>query len=339
MDIQQGEFLTLLGSSGCGKTTTLRLINGFEAPDAGAIYIEGRDVSRMPPYSRNVNTVFQNYALFPHLNIFDNVAYGLEIKGLPRAEIRKRVLEMLEKVELADKAKSLPQQLSGGQMQRVALVRAIINEPKVLLLDEPLGALDAKLRKSMQLELKAVHKRLGITFIYVTHDQEEALVMSDRIAVMDRGKIAHLGTPREIYTKPKTRFVADFVGKSNFVHGMVGEELENGLRSLAIDGGGIIPSIIPKHLKPGDKVTIGIRSHSARILPGTATPASNTAFRGRLMNVVYAGGTSQMLVELSGSYTSILIEQSEGPGAPELRVGDEIVVDVNSNEVMHFMEP
>ena len=219
MEIYEGEFLTLLGPSGCGKTTTLRMIAGFEDATSGIIKVQGERVENKEPYQRDVNTVFQNYALFPHMTVFDNVAYGLTIKKVPKDEIRQRVAEMLELVQLTDYERRKPDELSGGQKQRVAIARALINRPKVLLLDEPLGALDLKLRKQMQIELKRLQKKLGITFVYVTHDQEEALTMSDRIAVMNAGVIEQLGTPMEIYDHPLTRFVAGFIGESNIFDG------------------------------------------------------------------------------------------------------------------------
>lgn len=221
MEIYEGEFLTLLGPSGCGKTTTLRMIAGFEDATSGIIKVQGERVENREPYQRDVNTVFQNYALFPHMTVFDNVAYGLTIKKVPKDEIRQRVAEMLELVQLTDYERRKPDELSGGQKQRVAIARALINRPKVLLLDEPLGALDLKLRKQMQIELKRLQKKLGITFVYVTHDQEEALTMSDRIAVMNAGVIEQLGTPMEIYDHPLTRFVAGFIGESNIFDGTV----------------------------------------------------------------------------------------------------------------------
>ena len=221
MEIYEGEFLTLLGPSGCGKTTTLRMIAGFEDATSGIIKVQGERVENKEPYQRDVNTVFQNYALFPHMTVFDNVAYGLTIKKVPKDEIRQRVAEMLELVQLTDYERRKPDELSGGQKQRVAIARALINRPKVLLLDEPLGALDLKLRKQMQIELKRLQKKLAITFVYVTHDQEEALTMSDRIAVMNAGVIEQLGTPMEIYDHPLTRFVAGFIGESNIFDGTV----------------------------------------------------------------------------------------------------------------------
>ena len=243
LTVNEGEFLTLLGSSGCGKTTTLRMIAGFEEPTSGTIKVEGESIEEKEPFERNVNTVFQTYALFPHKTIFDNIAYGLKMKKVPKAEIKERVLEMMEMVQLSGFEKRYPSQLSGGQKQRVAIARALINRPRVLLLDEPLGALDLKLRKQMQLELKRLQKKLNITFIYVTHDQEEALTMSDRIAVMHDGIIDQLATPTEIYEHPATRFVATFIGETNTYDGCVTSitdsvatiTLENGAVKVACD--------------------------------------------------------------------------------------------------------
>ena len=217
LEVHKGEFLSLLGPSGCGKTTTLRLIAGFERPDEGEVRIAGEDVARLPPYKRDVNTVFQSYALFPHLTVAENVAYGLKQRGLGRSARRKRASEMLELVRLPDFGERKPKQLSGGQQQRVALARALVMSPKVLLLDEPLGALDLKVRRELQIELKRIQRELGITFVYVTHDQEEALAMSNRVAVMNAGRIEQLAAPLEIYDRPATRFVADFIGDTNFV--------------------------------------------------------------------------------------------------------------------------
>ncbi len=218
LDIHRAEFITLLGASGCGKTTTLRIIAGLESPDSGRVILEGQDITNLEPNKRNVNTVFQNYALFPHMTVEENVAYGLKIKKLPKTEIEKKVAEMLKLVQLEEYGKRRPDQLSGGQRQRIAIARAVANEPKVLLLDEPLGALDLKLRRQMQLELKRLQKQLGITFIYITHDQEEAVNMSDRIAVMHQGVLEQVGTPNEVYYHPRTGYVADFVGNANIWH-------------------------------------------------------------------------------------------------------------------------
>ncbi len=234
LDIADGEFFTLLGPSGSGKTTSLRMIAGFERPSSGQIYLHRRDVSNLPPYERDVNTVFQDYALFPHMTVADNVGYGLMIKKTPRPEREQRVGEMLELVHLQGMGGRKPSQLSGGQRQRVALARALINHPRVLLLDEPLGALDLKLRQAMQIELKNIQKQVGITFVYVTHDQEEALTMSDRLAVFNQGKIEQVGAPADIYERPKTAFVAGFVGVSNLVSGPAAEAITGQSQTFAI---------------------------------------------------------------------------------------------------------
>ena len=221
LDVARGEFVTLLGASGCGKTTTLRIISGLETPDEGTVLLDGRDVTALPPERRPVNTVFQSYALFPHMNVEKNVAYGLRVRRMDKSSIEKRVREMLELVQMADFAKRMPSQLSGGQRQRIAIARALAPEPELLLLDEPLGALDLQLRRQMQLELKRLQKKLGITFVYITHDQEEAINMSDRIAVMRGGRFEQLGTPEEIYDEPKTHYVAQFIGRSTILSGRV----------------------------------------------------------------------------------------------------------------------
>ena len=235
LEAGQGEFITLLGASGCGKTTTLRIIAGLELPDSGQVILEGRDITDWEPNKRDVNTVFQNYALFPHMNVADNVGYGLKIRKVPKAEIAERVERALRLVQLEEYGKRMPDQLSGGQKQRIAIARAVINEPKVLLLDEPLGALDLKLRRQMQLELKRLQKQLGITFIYITHDQEEAINMSDRIGVMHEGVLEQMGTPNEVYYRPRTSYVADFVGNANILH-KNGETLAIRSENIRMDG-------------------------------------------------------------------------------------------------------
>ncbi len=268
LDIPEGEFFTMLGPSGCGKTTTLRMIAGFEQPTEGEIFIQGKPVGKTPPNRRPVNTVFQNYALFPHLTVEQNVAFGLRLKRIPAAESKRKVQEALEMVRLPGMEKRKPSQLSGGQQQRIALARALVNEPAVLLLDEPLGALDLKLRKAVQLELKQLQSALGITFVYVTHDQEEALTMSNRIAVMNEGVVQQMGGPREIYEHPLNRFVADFIGETNFLTGKVQEvgdfvQVEaSGLRMLGAAGTIAIAS--------GQQVTLAIRPEKMNLYaPGT----------------------------------------------------------------------
>lgn len=263
LDINEGEFLTILGPSGCGKTTTLRIIAGFEHADSGSVLIDGKDVTSIPPYERSVNTVFQNYALFPHMNVFDNVAFGLMLKKLPKDEIKNKVMEMLRTVQMEDYVNRMPDQLSGGQKQRVAIARAIINNPKVLLLDEPLGALDLKLRKQMQIELKHLQKKLGITFVFVTHDQEEAMTMSDRICVMNNGLIEQSGTPEEIYERPKTRFVADFIGETNIFEGIVSEVNEKSAIVRLSDGQSV--SLKNENMVPGKRICFAIRPERLKL--------------------------------------------------------------------------
>lgn len=256
LTVEEGEFLTLLGSSGCGKTTTLRMIAGFEEPTTGSIKVEGEAIEEKEPYERDVNTVFQSYALFPHKTIYDNIAYGLKMKKVPKKEIAERVKEMMELVQLEGFEKRYPNQLSGGQKQRVAIARALINRPKVLLLDEPLGALDLKLRKQMQLELKRLQKKLNITFIYVTHDQEEALTMSDRIAIMHDGVMDQIATPTEIYEHPATKFVATFIGETNIFEGMAkivdGDTITIGIENGDITGCGA-------DFAAGEFITVSVR--------------------------------------------------------------------------------
>jgi spermidine/putrescine transport system ATP-binding protein len=297
LDIRQGEFFSLLGPSGCGKTTTLRMIAGFEEPSEGKIFLEGTDVARLPPYRRNVNTVFQSYALFPHLNVEKNVAFGLKRKKLAKSEIERRVRDALRMVELEDRRLHKPRELSGGMQQRVALARALVNLPAVLLLDEPLGALDLKLRRQMQLELKHIHEDVGITFIYVTHDQEEALTMSDRIAVMNRGRVEQVGLPEELYEAPATRFVAGFIGVSNFITG----PLEH------INGGGIIvfgegQRVIvgaPAEMPLGREVSLSIRPEKIRLLEMHEQPAEGDCLLfGTIRDVVYLGMTTQYRLDV-----------------------------------------
>ncbi len=261
LSVKKGEFLTLLGASGCGKTTTLRIIAGLESPDSGRVFLEGADVTDKEPNKRDVNTVFQNYALFPHMTVAENVGYGLKLRKTPKAEIKRRVQEMLELVQLPDYGKRKPSELSGGQKQRVAIARSLINNPKVLLLDEPLGALDLQLRRAMQHELKRLQKKLGITFIYITHDQEEAINMSDRIAVMREGRFEQIGTPDEIYNHPRTSYVATFVGNANILTGTV-ERIVGEQALIRLGGGKVLVDTRGEALVPEEPVTLAVRSEN-----------------------------------------------------------------------------
>ena len=289
LSIDKGEFITLLGSSGCGKTTTLRIIAGLETPDSGRVFLDGRDVTVLAPEARDVNTVFQNYALFPHMTVADNIGYGLKLKKTPKAEIKKRVSEMLELVQLEGYEKRKPSELSGGQKQRVAIARALVNNPKVLLLDEPLGALDLQLRRAMQIELKHLQKKLGITFIYITHDQEEAINMSDRIAVMKDGRIEQIGTPDEIYNHPKTSYVATFVGNANILHG-VAENIQGENAIVKIGNDRVIVKLetsqqdtgdtrAKQYLAAGEKVTLAVRSENILLQETAVIGDTGTDYR------------------------------------------------------------
>lgn len=313
LQVEHGEFLTLLGPSGCGKTTTLRMIAGFEQPSAGEVWIDGKLVNDIPPYHRDVNTVFQNYALFPHMNVFDNVSFGLRMKKVSTAEIKDRVQDVLKMVQLQDYGKRRPDQLSGGQKQRVAIARALVNNPKVLLLDEPLGALDLKLRKEMQLELKHLQEKLGITFIYVTHDQEEALSMSDRIVVMNKGQIEQVGTPTEIYEAPISPFVASFIGESNLFTGtLIGEEAEIAYIEL---GGSKVPIPNTKGVKVGEEVQLAIRPERVKLL---LQSEGDIMLSGTCIERIYVGSYIKTVVLLADGQ-QVIVHQS-----PE--VGDSIAV-------------
>ncbi|MFZ2488749.1 MAG: ABC transporter ATP-binding protein [Anaerolineae bacterium] len=296
LTLRPGEFFTMLGPSGCGKTTTLRMIAGFETPTSGEIYIQGQEMSRVPPYRRPVNTVFQNYALFPHLTIEKNVAFGLNVKGVSKDEQQRRVREALELVRLPTVGQRRPSQLSGGQQQRVALARALINQPAVLLLDEPLGALDYKLRQALQLELKAIQTEVGITFVYVTHDQEEALTMSDRIAVMSQGEVLQIGSPIEIYERPNCRFVANFIGETNFLEGRVTQV--NGNRSTVQVADGI--EVSGSNYQPvtvGEQVAVSIRPEKIRIHESRPEPQPNL-FEVLVDRVAYIGSDTQLFMTM-----------------------------------------
>ena len=303
LEISKGEFITLLGSSGCGKTTTLRIIAGLEQPDAGSVWLDGREVTGLEPNQRDVNTVFQNYALFPHMNVAENIGYGLKLKKVPKSEIKKKVSQMLELVQLEGYEKRKPSELSGGQKQRVAIARALVNNPKVLLLDEPLGALDLQLRRAMQIELKHLQKKLGITFIYITHDQEEAINMSDRIAVMRDGRIEQIGTPDEIYNHPKTSYVATFVGNANILHG-VAESIQGQNAIVKIGNDKVIVKLetsqqdtkdtgAKQHLTAGENVTLAVRSENILLQEATAIGDTGTD-NGDTVDISVAGGISDI---------------------------------------------
>lgn len=297
LEISKGEFITLLGSSGCGKTTTLRIIAGLEQPDAGSVWLDGREVTGLEPNQRDVNTVFQNYALFPHMNVAENIGYGLKLKKVPKSEIRKKVSQMLELVQLEGYEKRKPSELSGGQKQRVAIARALVNNPKVLLLDEPLGALDLQLRRAMQIELKHLQKKLGITFIYITHDQEEAINMSDRIAVMRDGCIEQIGTPDEIYNHPKTSYVATFVGNANILHG-VAESIQGENAIVKIGNDRVIVKLetsqqdtrVKQYLAAGEKVTLAVRSENILLQETAVIGDTGTDHRDTVDISVSGGG-------------------------------------------------
>jgi spermidine/putrescine transport system ATP-binding protein len=291
--VEQGRFFALLGPSGCGKTTTLRMIGGFEQPTEGTIYLGDRAVSGLPPYKRDVNTVFQSYALFPHLSIFENVAFGLRRQGTSRTQLKPRVEEMLDLVGLAGLGKRRPRQLSGGQQQRVALARALVCKPRVLLLDEPLGALDLKLRKQMQLFLKRLQHDVGITFVHVTHDQEEAMTMADSIAVMNRGRIEQLGAPEELYERPQTVFVAGFLGVSNLLYGTVAGE-----DSVRLDGGGEVRVPAAALRGRSGRVAVGVRPEKIRLGPDGANHGANR-LEGRITERAYVGVATQYVLETS----------------------------------------
>lgn len=300
LEISKGEFITLLGSSGCGKTTTLRIIAGLEQPDAGSVWLDGREVTGLEPNQRDVNTVFQNYALFPHMNVAENIGYGLKLKKVPKSEIRKKVSQMLELVQLKGYEKRKPSELSGGQKQRVAIARALVNNPKVLLLDEPLGALDLQLRRAMQIELKHLQKKLGITFIYITHDQEEAINMSDRIAVMKDGCIEQIGTPDEIYNHPKTSYVATFVGNANILHG-VAESVQGENVIVKIGNDRVIVKLETsqqdteekQHLAAGEEVTLAVRSENILLQEAAVIGDTGTDHRDTV-DISVTGGISDI---------------------------------------------
>jgi spermidine/putrescine transport system ATP-binding protein len=325
--VETGEFVTLLGPSGCGKTTTLRMIGGFEFPSAGTLLINGEEMGSRPPYRRPVNTVFQNYALFPHLTVGQNIAYGLQMARIPKDERTRRVNEVLALVRLPHIEKRKPAELSGGQQQRVALARALVNRPQVLLLDEPLGALDLKLRKAMQLELKRLNREVGATFIYVTHDQEEALTMSDRIAVMNEGRILQIGSPAEIYERPRNRFVADFIGQTNFIEGTVARVID-GLAEVEVSGSGIIRGRVADGL-PAGEVAVAVRPEKlalAEDFPGSQPPLGWNSLSGKIADLIYVGTHTQYLLQLPSGAQVTVHQQNRTTSSAGQSIGDEVTI-------------
>nr|WP_233193006.1 ABC transporter ATP-binding protein [Acidimangrovimonas sediminis] len=319
IDIGQNEFFTLLGPSGCGKTTLLRLIAGFDYPTMGEIRLFGQDIARQPPFKRPINTVFQNYALFPHMTVGQNVGFGLEMLGRPKAEIAGRVDEMLRLVRMEALKDRRTSEISGGQQQRVALARALAPQPKVLLLDEPLSALDYKLRKEMQIELKRLQHETGITFIFVTHDQEEALTMSDRIAVMSGGRVLQIGSAHDIYERPTERFVANFIGETNFLEGQV-----QGGGSVALDAGSVVPALPPEGFAPSGRVTVVIRPEHARLVPsGTAGSLAGT-----VSNAVYFGTDTHYHVTL-GDGSEFMVRQQNSRASASHEIGAPVGVAID----------
>lgn len=339
LQIQDGEFFSLLGPSGCGKTTTLRMIAGFEQPTEGEIFIAGQPSAGVSAFERNTNMVFQNYALFPHMTVFDNVAFGLEMKRVPKADRKRRVTEALEMVRLPGMENRKPKQLSGGQQQRVALARALVNRPAVLLLDEPLGALDLKLRKEMQLELKELQHQVGITFVYVTHDQEEALTMSDRIAVMHHGRVLQVGSPTEIYERPNSRFVADFIGETNFIAGEV----------VGSDNGHVAVKILPEvtievlaEARPADsQITVAIRPEKLR-LRHEPPQSHNNYLPGTVQEMVYIGTDTHYVISLAETL-ALRVRQQNTISTPDQQAyfgnrGDKVYVSWASDSVLLLEE-
>jgi spermidine/putrescine transport system ATP-binding protein len=327
LSIAEGEFFAMLGPSGCGKTTTLRAIAGFENPDTGEILIRGKAVQGIPPFHRPVNTVFQDYALFPHMTILQNVMFGLKMAGVANDEANKRATEALELVRLPNVAARKPWQLSGGQRQRIALARALVNRPAVLLLDEPLGALDLKLRKTMQYELKTMQREVGITFVFVTHDQEEALTMADRIAVMSEGNVLQVGKPDDIYERPTSRFVADFIGETNFIEGILaGKQGDSGHVKLA--DGRTLEAPLNNHTIPiGQSATLAIRPERIMLSSNGATTAGTTQLKGKIAEVQYIGTDMRYHVDAGGNVSLVVRAQNlDNEGSDRYQIGQDVVV-------------
>jgi spermidine/putrescine transport system ATP-binding protein len=332
LTVRRGEFYSLLGPSGCGKTTTLRLVAGFERADRGRILLEGQEVTAWPANRRRVNTVFQHYALFPHLSVEDNVSYGLRQKRMGRVEVARRLDESLRMVRLEELRDRFPRELSGGQQQRVALARALINEPAVLLLDEPLAALDLKLRKAMQGELKRLQERVGITFLYVTHDQEEALTLSDRIAVMNGGRLLQEGTPMEIYERPRTRFVADFIGETNFFAGVV--EDSDGRTTVRMSTGAVLRCAGSDFARRGMNVVVSVRPETVSL----AEDALANRIEGTLARLTYLGDLVQYHVELDGGGELVMQQQNLGHASGQWRLGQRLAVGWHERDALVLVD-
>ena len=332
--INAGEFMTFLGPSGCGKTTCLRLISGFDTPTSGRILIDGKDVTFDPPYRRDVNQVFQNYALFPHLTIYENIAFGLRMKRVAQADITRRVDRVVQMTALGDFVNRKPTQLSGGQRQRVALARAIVCEPKVLLLDEPLSALDAKLRNQMRLELKQLQKKLGITFIYVTHDQEEALTMSDRVAVINAGRVEQIGTVNEIYYKPATRFVASFIGETNIVEAQIIDSHSGTLRCRL--KGGLELQVSQQEFHPAGKVLLSLRQEKIRL--HRTDPKDLNSFPCRVSMEIFKGAVDELTLSVQGDLTLGTVIANDGQDGTDFHEGDEIFASIQPGDIQIVAE-
>jgi putative spermidine/putrescine transport system ATP-binding protein len=334
LEVQRGEFFSLLGPSGCGKTTTLRLIAGLAEPDAGVVKILGDDVTDVSTNKRNIGMVFQNYALFPHMTVSENIGFGLRMRKVPRSEIKDRVAKALELVRLTGVGDRMPRQLSGGQQQRVALARAIVIEPKVLLLDEPLSNLDAKLRKDMQLELRTLQRRLGITAVYVTHDQEEALTLSDRIAIMENGRVCQCAGPSDIYRSPANQFVAEFIGRVNLIRGRI--EQRNGSAIYRAECGTIFS--VPQHLLPaadsGGALNLILRPESVQLDPHSETREGGIRLHGRVLQAIYSGAVTSYELEFDGGLR-LRAEEHNILGRPRHRDGDQVDVYVDPAAISH----
>lgn len=322
LSIKSGEFLSLLGPSGCGKTTLLRIISGFEEATSGTVQIHGMDVTNTPPHLRNTNIVFQRGALFPHMNVAENIAYSLKLRKLSKAQIATRVEEMLVLVKLDGLASRGPSELSGGQVQRVALARALASEPSVLLLDEPLSALDLKLRQHMQLELRMIQRQLGATFIYVTHDQTEALVMSDRIAVMNEGRIVQVGSPREIYANPANEFASDFIGETNLFHGIV-VQIEGGSVHIKMGTGQVLIGK-GENIDIGEPVTLSVRPESIRINASSSLDGSNSRISGSIVDVIFLGSRTRLQIDIGDG--KVVLADVDDEASLELRIGSNIEI-------------